>query len=98
MLECARQVWFETTAGFDAVLMPTTANLPPKMARLQTEEEYYKMANLLTLRNTRIGNLMGVSALTLPTGMPSCGMMLIGKANGEAHLLRLGAAAETVLG
>jgi aspartyl-tRNA(Asn)/glutamyl-tRNA(Gln) amidotransferase subunit A len=41
---------------------------------------------------------MGVSALTLPTGMPSCGMMLIGKANGEAHLLRLGAAAETVLG
>jgi Asp-tRNA(Asn)/Glu-tRNA(Gln) amidotransferase A subunit family amidase len=25
-------------------------------------------------------------------------MMLIGKANGEAHLLRLGAAAETVLG
>ena len=98
MLECARQVWFETTAGFDAVLVPTTANLPPKMARLQTEEEYYKTANLLTLRNTRIGNLMGVSALTLPTGMPSCGMMLIGKANGEAHLLRLGAAAETVLG
>ncbi len=98
MLECARRAWSEATAGFDAVLAPTTANLPPKLARLQTEDEYYKTANLLTLRNTRIGNLMGVSALTLPTGTPSCGMMLIGKANGEPHLLRLGAAAETVLG
>ena len=98
MLHCARRVWAEATADFDAVLAPTTANLPPNLARLQTDEAYYKTANLLTLRNTRIGNLMGISALTLPTGTPSCGLMLMGKPHGEAHLLRLGIAAERVLG
>ena len=98
MLDCARRVWAEATADFDAVLAPTTANLPPNLARLQTDEAYYKTANLLTLRNTRIGNLMGISALTLPTSTPSCGLMLMGKPHDEAHLLRLGIAAERVLG
>lgn len=96
-LETAREVWAEATASFDAVLAPSTANLPPKVARLEREEAYYKSANLLTLRNTRIANLMGLSALTLPTGLPSCGLMLLGQPYGESYLLRLGAAAERVL-
>ena len=50
------------------------------------------LANLLALRNTRIGNLMGLSALSLPTDQPSCGLMLLGAPNTEAQLLRLGAA------
>jgi aspartyl-tRNA(Asn)/glutamyl-tRNA(Gln) amidotransferase subunit A len=31
------------------------------------------LENLLCLRNTRIGNLMGLCGLSLPTGVPSTG-------------------------
>ena len=51
----------------------------------------------MTLRNTRIGNLMGLAAVTLPTGTPSCGIMLMGQPFGEEHLLRIAAAAEEAL-
>jgi aspartyl-tRNA(Asn)/glutamyl-tRNA(Gln) amidotransferase subunit A len=62
-----------------------------------TDDDYYVAENLLALRNTRIANLMGVCALTLPAGEPSCGISLMGAAGGEGRLLRLGAAAERAL-
>ena len=80
------------------MLIPTSAILPPNAARLVADHDYFVTENLLALRNTRIGNLLGVSALTLPTGTPSCGIMLMGKPFGEEALLRLGAAAEKALG
>jgi aspartyl-tRNA(Asn)/glutamyl-tRNA(Gln) amidotransferase subunit A len=49
------------------------------------------------LRNTRIGNLMGACALTLPTVVPSSGLMLICPPMQEYFLLRLGAAVENAL-
>jgi len=51
----------------------------------------------LTLRNTRVGNLMGLCGLSLPTGTPSCGLMMLAPPMAEARLLRLGAAAEAAL-
>ena len=96
-LELARRAWDAATARFDAVLAPTAPNLPPNLDRLNSDSEYYKTENLLALRNTRVGNLMGLAALTLPTGVPSCGIMLMGRPMGEAALLRLGAAAESAL-
>lgn len=86
------------TAGFDAVILPTAPNLPPDAARLLADRDYYVAENLLTLRNTRIGNLMGLCGLTLPTGTHSCGLMLLGPPGAEERLLRLGAAAERALG
>ena len=85
------------TAGFDAVLMPTAATLPPNLERLITDQDYYVPENLLALRNTRAGNLMGLAALTLPTGVPSCGIMINTGPNTEERLLRIGAAAERAL-
>jgi len=35
--------------------------------------------------------------MTLPTGVPSCGIMLCGKPYGEERLLRVAAAAEAAL-
>ena len=67
------------------------------LERLNTEDDYYRTENLMTLRNTRIGNLLGLSALTLPTGVPSCGVMLMMPPDCEEALLRLGAAAEAAL-
>jgi aspartyl-tRNA(Asn)/glutamyl-tRNA(Gln) amidotransferase subunit A len=96
-LDRIRAEWNVTTAGFDAVLCPTLPNLPPKLADIEALGDVFKTANLLTLRNTRVGNLMGLSVLTLPTGVPSCGISLMGKPFGEEALLRLGAAAEEAL-
>ncbi|MEL7100617.1 MAG: amidase family protein [Pseudomonadota bacterium] len=96
-LEAARQAYDAATAGYDAVILPSSAILPPNLNRLNTEENYYKTENLLALRNTRIGNLLGLCALTLPTGTPSCGIMFMAGPHMEERLLRVGAAAETAL-
>ncbi|WP_116597921.1 amidase [Primorskyibacter marinus] len=96
-LEAHRATWAARTAGFDAVICATAPNLPPNVDRLMNDPDYYVSENLMTLRNTRIGNLMGGAGLTLPTGVPSCGILFMGKAYGEERLLRLGSAAEAVL-
>lgn len=92
-----RAVWAHAVAGYDAVLVPTAPILPPDAARLITDDAYYVTENLLALRNTRIGNLMGGCALTLPTSQPSCGISLMAGPLQEERLLRLGAAAERAL-
>jgi len=92
-----RKKFAQAVAGFDAVILPSSPILPPQMQRLAQDHDYYVTENLLTLRNTRIGNLLGLSALTLPSGTPSCGVMLMGQPFKEERLLRLGAAAEAAL-
>ena len=96
-LRGARRAWDRATARYDAVLCPTAPNLPPNVDRLASDSDYYVTENLLTLRNTRIGTLMGLCALTLPTGTASCGISLMAAPNSEEALLRLGAAAEKAL-
>ncbi|RLJ51899.1 aspartyl-tRNA(Asn)/glutamyl-tRNA(Gln) amidotransferase subunit A [Litoreibacter meonggei] len=93
-LEALRVIWNERIAGYDAVILPTSPILPPNAERLLTDSEYYVTENLLALRNTRVGNLMGSAGITLPTGLSSTGIMFLGAPNSEERLLRLGAAAE----
>ena len=96
-LDQLRVQYYEATAGYDAVLMPTSPILPPNVARLDEDHDYYVTENLLALRNTRIGNLMGACSLTLPTGIPSCGLMLVCPPMQEHRLLRLGSAVENAM-
>jgi aspartyl-tRNA(Asn)/glutamyl-tRNA(Gln) amidotransferase subunit A len=96
-LRAIRAAWQAATAGYDAVIIPTLANLPPKVADLENDADLFVSENLLTLRNTRVANLMGLCALTVPTGVPSCGIMFNAGPGKEAALLRLGAAAEAAL-
>ena len=96
-LERCRAIYLEATAEFDAVLCPTCPITPPNVDRLLTDSAYYVTENLLTLRNTRIGNLMGLCVLTLPTGTPACGVSLMAAPRDERRLLRLGLAAELAL-
>lgn len=97
-LDALRATYLAQTAGYDAVLVPTAPILPPNAQRLLTDPAFFTAENLLALRNTRIGNLMGLCALTLPTGTPSAGISLMAPPMQEARLLRLGAAAERALG
>jgi aspartyl-tRNA(Asn)/glutamyl-tRNA(Gln) amidotransferase subunit A len=96
-LDQLRIEYSEATAGYDAILMPSSPILPPNIDRLAQDHDYYVTENLLALRNTRIGNLMGACALTLPTGVPSCGFMILCPPMGEHRLLRLGAAVENAM-
>ncbi len=98
LLHALRAEWAAAVAGYDAVILPTSVILPPDRERLLTDPAYFAAENLLALRNTRFGNLMGLSALSLPTGHPMCGIGLMGAAMAEERLLRLGAAAEAALG
>jgi aspartyl-tRNA(Asn)/glutamyl-tRNA(Gln) amidotransferase subunit A len=96
-LDSLRAAWAARTAGYDAVILPTSPILPPDADRLMTDPVYYVTENLLALRNTRIGNLMGGCALTLPTAEPSCGISLMAPPGTEDRLLRLSTAAERAL-
>lgn len=96
-LEVLRQGYLKATAGFDAILLPTAPIMPPNLARLDDDPDYYVSENLLALRNTRVGNLMGLCGLTLPTDTPSCGLMMLAPPHHEEALLRLGVAVEEVL-
>ena len=96
-LDQLRAEYYDATAGYDAILMPSSPILPPNINRLSQDHDYYVNENLLALRNTRIGNLLGACALTLPTGTPSCGLMIVCPPMQEHRLLRLGAAVENAL-
>ena len=84
-------------AGYDALLSPTTPILPPKVERLLADEDYYVSRNLLALRTTRLGNLLGLCGLTVPTPTPCAGLLITGRPFDEARLLRLGSAVEAAL-
>lgn len=92
-----RAEWAARVAGYDAVLCPAAPILPPNAARLMADHDYYVSENLLALQNTRVGNLMGGCGITLPTGVPSCGIILNGLPMQEERLLRIASAAETVV-
>ncbi|WBU53214.1 amidase [Paracoccus sp. SCSIO 75233] len=92
-----RAIWADTVAGFDAVILPTVPILPPDRERLLADADFFASENLLTLRNTRIGNLLGLPAATLPTARPACGIMAMGAANDDLRLLRVAKAMETAL-
>ena len=94
-LDRLRAEYLAETAGYDAVILPTVPILPPKLAAVANDDALFVSENLLTLQNTRIGNLMGLAGLTLPTGTPSCGILFQGP--NEEKLLRVGAAAEIAL-
>jgi aspartyl-tRNA(Asn)/glutamyl-tRNA(Gln) amidotransferase subunit A len=96
-LDALRADWAAATAGYDAVLAPTTPNLPPNVEATLADLDHFSAENLLALRNTRVGNLFGLCALTLPAGAPSCGIMAMAAPRSEARLLRLGAALERAL-
>ena len=96
-LEHLRKTYLAETAGYSAVLLPTCPILPPKTTELLADDAKYTRANLLALRNTRVGSLLGLCGLTLPTGTQSIGVLLQGAPRDEGRILRLGAAAEQAL-
>ncbi len=81
-------------AGFDAFVMPTVPIMPPSIASFDDDDrDYYTTQNVLTLRNTSVGNFLDTCAVSIPVGGPPVGLMLMGAPMGDRQLL---AAARTV--
>ena len=85
-------------AAHGPMLMPTAPCLPPPVARLLADDGYFVERNLLGLRNTRLGNNLTLSALTVPMATPMTGLMLVAGPGQEDRLLALGRAVEGVMG
>lgn len=86
---------------FDVLLTPTVAISPPAVSAL-ADPAAYRRANMLTLRNTSIANLMTLSALSMPVGkddqnMP-VGLQLMAGPGQEARLLGIAGRIEQELG
>ncbi len=93
--------YLAATAGVDAVVLPTVAISPPPITSLAAGGPAYFKANRMALRNTTIGNQLGLCALSLPIGTDALGLpvglMLQSHPNTEEKLLRIGAAIEKAL-
>ena len=57
----------------DAIVGPTIPITPPKIADLQSVDAY-QAKNLLSLRNTSVGNILALSGITIPAGLDAAGM------------------------
>ena len=87
--------------GAAVLLAPTVPISPPPIADLVADDGAYREANRRSLRNTSLGNLLDLCAITLPcgddgNGLP-VGLMLMTLPRREGSLLRLASAVERTL-
>ena len=85
--------------GFDGILYPTTACVPPKISDAQVTENMSKV-NLRCLRNTASANYFDGCAMSLPmnsAGTAPTGFMLSAVHGRDAELYSMAAAVEKIL-
>jgi aspartyl-tRNA(Asn)/glutamyl-tRNA(Gln) amidotransferase subunit A len=83
----------------DALVMPTVPIIPPRIADLESEEEYMRQ-NLLILRNPATINLLDGCSISVPMGWrdgPPCGLMLSAAGGGDGQLFAVASAVEASL-
>jgi len=86
----------ERLASYDALVMPTTANTPPRIADLADDKEFTK-ANLRSLRNCTLINMIDGCAISLPShreGDVPVGLMLASSGGTDRHIFELAAGME----
>ena len=85
-------------ADVDAILVPTTMIPPLPTAPLAGDLAEYTRRNVEYLRNTAIGNILGLCGLSVPCGFTGhgfpIGLMIYGKPFDERTIVRVGHAYE----
>lgn len=96
----AMQARFERgMRNFDALMAPTVPIVAPPIADMEDDEKF-RRANALILRNPMVANLLDAPSLTIPCHAPGAapvGLMLIGPRLSDRRLLAIGAAIERLL-
>ncbi len=91
-----QRAFWDACEGFDAVLAPTVAILPPKLTDLAADDAYVS-ANAAVLRNTTLFNLLGVPAVSVPCApdvSATVGVTVVARPQGEALVLAVARALE----
>lgn len=83
----------------DALILPTTPIVAPKLAEIAASEEFGRK-NALLLRNTNPVNFFDLCAISLPLPLQdglSSGLMLVGRNGADRRLFNIAAAVENAL-
>ncbi len=86
-------------APYDALVLPTTANTPPRIADL-ADDKAFTTANMRSLRNCALINLIDGCAISLPAhreGEVPVGLMLAAPGGADQRIFELAAALEPVI-
>lgn len=86
-------------APYDALVMPTTANTPPVIADL-ADDKAFAAANLRSLRNCTLINMIDGCAISLPChrdGEVPVGLMLASSGGADRRILELAAGMEAAI-
>jgi aspartyl-tRNA(Asn)/glutamyl-tRNA(Gln) amidotransferase subunit A len=86
-------------APYDALIFPTTANTPPRIADL-ADDKAFTAANLLALRNCTLINMIDGCAISLPAhreGEVPVGLMLAAAGGSDRRIFELAAGMEAVI-
>jgi aspartyl-tRNA(Asn)/glutamyl-tRNA(Gln) amidotransferase subunit A len=86
-------------AAFDALLLPTSPIVAPRLAEVARDEDFARL-NLLALRNNSLVNLMDGCGLSLPIhrrGETPVGLLLAASPGCDQQLMTMGAAVEKTL-
>ena len=96
-LRSLRENFNEKLKNYDFLVGPTCPILPPRVDDVLDGKNDFARLNLLSLRNTRVANLLGLTSITIPTNYNGCGFMLFAKPYEEKKLLAVAKALETYI-
>ena len=89
----------EATAGYDAVIMPTTAIIAPRIDEVAKDDDYVRI-NTLILRNPMMFNILDCCSISIPMHRPGdapTGLMVVGQGGTDRRTLAISAALEAIL-
>jgi aspartyl-tRNA(Asn)/glutamyl-tRNA(Gln) amidotransferase subunit A len=84
-------------APYDAMVLPTTANTPPRIADLVADDKAFTTQNLRALRNPSLINMIDGCAISLPAereGEVPVGLMLAAAGGSDRRIFELAAGME----
>ena len=88
-------------AEVDVVASPTVPITPPRLSEV-AEVDGYQPRNVQALRNTAVGNVLGLCSITIPVGLDAGGMpvglQLFAGHSHDARLLAIATHIEQILG
>jgi len=90
----------DATADFDAVIMPTTAIIAPRIDEVGANDDVYVRTNLLILRNPMMFNILDCCSISIPMHRPGdapTGLMVVGQGGTDRRTLAISQALETLL-
>jgi aspartyl-tRNA(Asn)/glutamyl-tRNA(Gln) amidotransferase subunit A len=87
-------------APYDALVMPTTANTPPRIADLVADDKAFTRQNLRALRNPSLINMIDGCSISLPAqreGEVPVGLMLAAAGGSDRRIFELAAGMEDAI-